>query len=215
LLLIAAAVLGLVAPAAASSVGDELDFVLTSDHCTGTCGPGGTVFGTVNVTQSAVDSLTFVVALNNGSSLINTGFPVTVGFSLTGIGSVTYTGLTAGFSIAGGTNPQANGALHVDGFGDVGFGVLWDLQGGCCGTTGGLSFTITAPGLSLANLLEPFVADILSGLNGNTGLVDASQPGTPRTVGVPGPVLGAGLPGLLSGLGLWFLNRMRRRRSVA
>jgi len=203
-------------PAMASSVGDELTFSFTSDHCTGNCGPQSS-FATVEVTQTATDQLTFVFTALNGNTFINTGFPLTFGFDLQGTPVITYSGLTAGWSVPGG-NPQSAGTFHMDGFGDFEYGVLWDQQGGGAGTTS-LSFTITGTGLTLESLIVDaqgafFALDIRSGTNGNTGLVDDSLPGTPRTVGVPGPVLGAGLPGLLSGFGLWFLNRMRRRRNA-
>ena len=172
-------------------------FDLTSDHCTGTCagagagGPAQSKFGTITVTDNGGGILDFHVVLINGNTFVNTGFPLTFAFNLTGISSVTYSGLTPGWQIPvycppgppcspSTANPQVAGAFHQDGTGDFMFGVLWGTQGGGNGTPGPLDFDIAAGGLSIGDLAlnsfgQYFAVDILSGSNGNTGNVDASK----------------------------------------
>src|SRR5262249_28784423 len=86
-------------------------------------------------------------------------------------------------------------------------------NGGSTPNINDLHFSVTnstIAGLTTANSLgNIFVADILCGQTGCTGLtgpVDVSA--------VPGPIAGAGRPGLLSAcFGLVFLARRRRQRA--
>lgn len=187
----------------------QTTFSLTSDHCTGGCGPQ-TSFGTVSVTDSGSGSLSFSVSMLNGNTLVNTGFPLTFAFDLASDPTITYSGLTSGFTIPDviGTNSQVAGSYHMDGVGDFEYGVLWGSQGGGAGTSGPLNFTISGTGLTLSSIEANstgnfFAVDIRSGTNGNTGLVDASVATVPEpeTYGM-----------LLAGLGLMgFLVRRRRK----
>ena len=132
------------------------------------------------------NSISFTITPNNGNQIVNTGFPLSLGFSLNGISTITYSNLTAGFSVVDGTGTggltQTASTYHMDGFGDFEFGVLWGQQGGGHGTSGPLSFTITAAGLDLTDFAlstggaDPayLALDIISGTTGNTGLVDLS-----------------------------------------
>jgi hypothetical protein len=194
--------------------------LLTSDHCTGLCGPQDS-FGTVQVTDNGAGTLTFDVSLNNGNKWVSTGFPLSFGFSLNGDPTITYTGLnTAIWDVVGtATNVQTAGSYGLDGFGTFEYGVTCTIcNGGSNPQSVDLTFSITGSStLSLASFqlsVNPpgdtqafFAADIISGLGGvgNTGLVDAS------VLTVPGPVVGAGLPGL-AGLLMLGLARMRRTR---
>jgi len=208
----------LLAWAVSPSLADTATGVFSSDHCTGGCGTAP--FASISVTEGT-NSLAFTISMLNGNTIINTGFPVSFGFNLVGDPTVAFSGLTSGFSAVGTTA----GSYQVDGFGNFEYGVLWNTQGGGFGSAGPLQFTITAAGLSLASLAEfstgpgsehPIMAlDIFSGTTMNTGPVDLSVGLVPTTQSVPGPIAGAGLPGLLACLGLIGLGRFRRWRSVA
>src|SRR5262245_46669104 len=88
-------------------------YQFTSDHCggTGTCLTGQTSGGTVTVTQSATDTLSFDVQLANGNKFVNTGFDASFGFNLAGISTITYAGISSGFALV---TTQAAGSLHMD-----------------------------------------------------------------------------------------------------
>jgi hypothetical protein len=209
----AASVIGSVSLPAASHADV---FLLTSDHCTGGCGTPP--FGQVSVTSPSSGMLDFAVTLFNSNKFVNTGFPLTFGFDLSSTPTITYSSLISGWSIPDAipTNKQAaaNPLYHQDGAGFYEYGVLWGQQGGGHGTSGPLSFEIAATGLTLASIVQNatgqfFATDIISGTNGNTGNVDAS------VRGVPGPIAGAGLPGLLAACSGLLMLATRRRNNLA
>jgi hypothetical protein len=120
---------------------------------------------------------------------VNTGQETDFGFNLTGTPSITYSGLTTGFTPTGtnghpdGTNPQtaSTAGFHDDGTGFFQYGVSCTGcgNGGSNPQTGPLDFTITGTGLSTASFTtnaagQFFVADMISGTTGKTGPVDAS-----------------------------------------
>jgi hypothetical protein len=162
-------------------------FDLTSDHCTGSggCLGSATSAGTVTVTDNGGGSLSFDVTLNSGFQFIDGGFDTDFGFNLSGTPTITYSGLTAGYTVtgtSGTTGPQTAGSLHMDGTGFFEYGVT--CSSACPGGgashpfAGPLDFTITGTGLTLASLSQNangqfFATDILG--NGNTGGVDASS----------------------------------------
>ena len=141
---------------------------LTNDHCTGTCGPAGTTFGTVTLTDTA-DGVDFIISPLNGNLLNLSGAGMTTfSFSVTPTLTVTsFTNLTAGF-LPVIPNPNQNG------FGDFKYGVQDNpKQNG--GFAGPLAFTVL--GINFSDFIPSvngdsnvfFAADIL-GTNGNTGL---------------------------------------------
>lgn len=179
---------GFVAP----TNGLAIDFQLTSDHCTGTCGTAP--FGTVSVTQAGAN-VNIVVTLGAGITYAQTGAADGQIFKFNG------TGVVLGDIVVGAHVPAlvaATGAFNGDGTGDFIFGINCPSCGnGPTGFGGAVSFTVnnaTVAELTQANNLgNIFVADIL-GLNGNTGPVDVTAVPTPE----PSTIL-------LSGLGLGML----------
>jgi len=213
--------LGAATQPASAADGDTQTFLLTSDHCTGGCGPQTGGFGQVLVTDSAGGALTFDVTLFNGNQFVSSGLDLTFAFDLVGSPTITYSGLTSGFTIPGGIGPQQTaGTYHMNGFGDFEYGVEWGGQNGGPPNSfnGALHFVITSNGgaLSLSSLETNgvggpfFVADIYSATTFNTGAVDASAGGPPTSV--PEPETYAML---LAGLGMMgFVARRRKQRAL-
>ena len=182
-----------------------ITFDLTSDHCTGGCGTPP--FGTVDVTQVGAN-VHIVVDLANGVSWAQTGaadFQL-FKFNATGVvvGDISVVQTFAGPNVL-----QANtGTFNGDGTGPFSFGISCTTCGnGALGITSNLDFTIanaTIADVTAGNPLNIFVADVL-GTNGNTG---------PVAVTVPGPLAGAGLPGLVMACG-GLIAFARRRRKLA
>jgi hypothetical protein len=177
----------------------------------------------LTVVDNNTGSLVFTIHPINGNTIVNTGFPLSFGFNLIGDPTITYTGLTAGFGVPGDTTApiqQSAGAFGMDGFGTFEYGVLWGTQGGGAGFAGDLSFTISAAGLDIFDLVELSsnppggdqafaVLDIFSGTTGNTGLVDISV--QPTIQQVPLPAMGASLPAFITAaFGFFGWRRMRR-----
>ncbi len=204
-------------PAQASIVYD-----LTSQHCdpNNVCGPTGTTFGTITLTDNGANTVNMTVSLNSPYEFVNTGFDTDIGFNLGVSPDPTISGTAAsGWSFTT-TTP---GSLHMDGTGyfEYGFTCTACGTGGSNPQTGPYTFTITGTGLTAANFGEQnaagnfFAVDIINTSTtgpgaGLTGAVDASQSGTVRTTATPEPasfaLLGAGL------IAMSFFLRKRARR---
>lgn len=208
---LALAALGLTLAVPGAARADSFTFALTSDHCSGGCLTGQTSGGTVTVTDVSAGVVSVDVTLANGNRFVSTGFDTDFGFNLAGNPTITFSGVTSGFTPN--ANPQSAGSLHVDGTGFFEYGVNCTAcgNGGSNPQNGPLDFTVSAAGLTAASFEQNaagqfFAVDMISGTTGMTGAVDAS-------VRVPGPIAGAGLPGLVAAcVGLIGLARRRRQK---
>src|SRR5215468_5475056 len=66
---------------------NALSFDLTSDHCSGGCGPAGTIFGTVNLVQNGT-TVDVTVHLNSPFAFANTGSADNTEFKFNGAPSL-------------------------------------------------------------------------------------------------------------------------------
>ena len=165
----------------------------TSDHCTGGCGTAP--FGEVVLTQNGSD-VDFVVSLFDGSGFVRTGAGNFNNFEFNGVGVALADIDTSGSSPA---LTAVQGAFSGGGGGNYQFGVFFTGQanGGGAGISNDIKFTVDNATIAdvthLNNLNQIFVADIISGQTGLTGLVDVSS--VPASVPEPAATL------LLLGLG--------------
>ena len=97
----------------------------------------------------------------------------------------------------------ANGSANITAFDQVGtqFSFLLPLSG-----SGQNFFTLTATGGELISRVA---------FTSTVGLADVAQIRFGQTVAVPGPIVGAGLPGLVAACGGLLVLARRRRRQIA
>jgi hypothetical protein len=211
--------------------------IFTSDECgggcTGTGHPGG--FATITGVDNGNNSVTLTIAPLNGNGVVNGG-QTTFTFNLIGNPTITYSGLPTGFTVVGGTGSggltQNAANIHQAGLGDFEYGIDYSGANGASDPIfTPISFTISdGAGFGLGSFAELsvprgmgggaqafFALDIISpNAGGQTGLVDCcvGQP-TPFDVNAaPGPIAGAGLPGLVMAFGGLLVWR-RRKKAVS
>jgi len=200
-------------------------YVQNSDHCTNICGIN--TANTVTVTSAGANTLDIKVQLTTGYNFVQTGSHQSFDFSLNGFSPITGVILNTtsdfanwAFLNASGTTVTGAASLMDDGLTIPQFAYALNH------TTSGnnldgqfLEFTISAAGLTLTSFNQLqltngtpsgsfFAADVIAP-NGATGVIDFGL------AAVPGPIVGAGLPGIVMACGgLLALARRRRQKVV-
>ena len=193
-----------------TSSAQAIPFSLNQDGCTGGCGSGSTVFGTVDVVQGIdANHVNVTVTLNSPSQFIKTGAGDALEFNIAGDPAISITNLTSGFSVG----PAPDSASTFGAF-DYSVTCSGCGNGGSSPLPGPLTFTVARSDLGALSATDfdgnagdfYFASDII-GPSGKTGNVAAVGGGVTR---VPEPasllLLGSGM----LGLGAWG----RRRRST-
>jgi hypothetical protein len=205
----------------------KADVYTISDCSTGLgCGTGNN-FGTV--TTSNISGGVEVSVKLAAAEFFFGNFDPSIMWDLSGIPNAKITGVTnyTGFTPASGSTLTA-GAFSPDGIGTYNYGIFWSIGNGAANADPNqtLVFDLTATGLTTASFVPGsgsptgnplfFAFDLGTGCTsdskGNLSCGNSGFAGATFTA-VPGPALGAGLPGLLAAcMGLVVFARRRRHR---
>jgi PEP-CTERM motif len=199
---------------ALSAVPAKADPVFTTnftiDHCTGTCGPAGTIFGSLTLTDTAA-GVDFDVSVLNGAVFnFNGNGHTTFSFSATPtLTAAAFSITTAGYAAV---IPNAN----QDGFGDFKYGVNHTANG-----TSSSDLIFSVAGLNFSDFIKStngnpnvfFAIDVL-GPNGKTGLIGDSDLSINPVI-APVPEASTWAMMLLGFAGVGFVAYRRKRQGGA
>ena len=157
---VAALALGLLSLAAVTPAeATVIDFALTVDNCTGTCGggtgPGGS-YGTVEVSDLAALPFSGIhvdVSLFPPSEFVNTGAAYSLMFSLSGNPTITIDNLTTGWHRVGDVVGDPSPPFSAGGdFGEFQYAMACDICGSGASNSqpGPFSFDMFASGLDIS-----------------------------------------------------------------
>jgi PEP-CTERM motif-containing protein len=207
-----ALVLGVMLGGATFAHATTVSFNLASDHCSGGCGPAGTIFGTVTLNDNNGPNVTVTVHLNNPYAFAKTGSVDFQAFLFSGVGvalgDITVAAHTPVLVATAGPYTASN-------IGTFQFGI------GCPSCANGLSdaFTndivFTVANATIADLTQPlagtnhvFAADIGNLQTGATGPIDADTGGPPQNTPEPTTLTLLGVATL--GLGAMLRRKISR-----
>jgi hypothetical protein len=168
-------------PARASTV----QYNLTVDQCTGSCGPSGTIFGTITLTDTVANTVRVKIRLASDYEFSHTDSPVTIAWDLGGNPAIFANHLPSGWSLLSSTA----GSLPMTTKDDFEYGLSWSARNAWFtpqSHSDQLNFNLTGAGLSTSSFegtssnhffaVDIYNAAICAPEGGKTGIVEAPGP---------------------------------------